>query len=81
MMTRYMGEIVSSGERNGTAGGGGGTCPFCGAAESAPFDNDSWMCLKCGWEYPTFAYKCAHPGCWEFVFSDCFCDKHKPQAD
>lgn len=59
---------------------GGGKCPFCGATGSVPSDYDSWFCQICGRDYPTRAFKCRHPGCWEFVFLDEFCDKHKSQA-
>jgi hypothetical protein len=60
---------------------GGGTCPFCRTPGSYPADSDSWYCENCRREYPTFAYKCAHPDCWEFVFGRDYCDIHKPQTE
>ena len=35
--------------------------------------------VACGREYPTRAYKCAEPDCWEYVFMEEFCDTHKPK--
>jgi hypothetical protein len=55
---------------------GGGTCPFCGASGSFPTDWDSWSCRSCGREYPTQAFKCRQPGCWDFVFMEDFCESH-----
>jgi hypothetical protein len=43
---------------------GGGTCPHCGASGSVPADMDSWWCPSCKRQYPTFAFKCHHPDCW-----------------
>lgn len=31
-------------------------------------------------KYPTFAYKCRRSDCWEFVFLDDYCDRHKPNT-
>ena len=56
---------------------GGRTCPFCGVGESNPADYDSWWCPNCRREYPTRAFKCAHPDCWEFAIPfDEFCERH-----
>ncbi len=40
-------------------------CPFCEADDQQPIE-DGWHCSSCGKEYPTLAFKCASPGCWQF---------------
>ena len=47
-------------------------CPFCGAQNSQPVE-DGWWCCSCDREYPTRAYKCPHPDCWEY---EIVCKKH-----
>ena len=59
---------------------GGKTCPFCGNSDSHPGDMDSWWCPHCEREYPTRAFKCANPDCWESVFLQDYCEKHKPKG-
>jgi len=58
---------------------GGGTCPFCGARGSVPGE-DSWSCPSCGRSYPTLAYKCRYPDCWEFVYFKDYCEHHQNEA-
>jgi hypothetical protein len=48
-------------------------CPHCGAKESHPVE-DGWWCPNCKREYPTAAYKCPHPDCWEYAI---LCERHK----
>lgn len=60
---------------------GRGTCPFCETRGSVPANMDSWWCPNCKREYPTGAFKCRHADCWEFVFLDDYCERHKPQAE
>jgi len=55
-------------------------CPVCGADNSWPMDMDSWYCLNCDHEYPTTAFKCRHPDCWEYVFLDEYCEAHKSHS-
>ena len=42
------------------------TCPFCGAHNAQPVE-DGWWCSDCQREYPTRAFKCPHPDCWEYA--------------
>jgi hypothetical protein len=56
---------------------GGGTCPFCGAGKSEAGYDDEWWCISCNRKYPTYAAKCNHPDCWEFVFLQDYCERHK----
>jgi len=57
---------------------GGATCPFCGALGCTPSDMDAWWCPNCKREHPTIAFKCQQPDCWEYVFLEPFCERHKP---
>jgi hypothetical protein len=56
---------------------GGATCPFCGKSDSQPSDGESWWCPNCHRDYPTKAYKCQHSGCWGYVSSGAYCERHK----
>ena len=51
------------------------SCPFCGSNEFTPIE-DAWSCRKCGREWPTLAYKCKHPDCWEWVYFKDYCRQH-----
>ena len=53
-----------------------GTCPFCDATESHPIE-DGWWCSSCSREYPTIAFKCPQPGCWEYA---ALCKEHSPPS-
>lgn len=52
-----------------------GLCPWCGAATGLLPVEDGWRCTSCGDEYPTRAYMCAEPTCWEFAIQR-YCDRH-----
>lgn len=43
-------------------------CPFCGNSDCLPLE-DGWSCQDCGREYPTGAFRCPHPDCWEYEIS------------
>ena len=78
---------TKTGTNKRTLGLGGRNCPFCGAgpphdplsrSPSPDVDDDSWWCPNCRRFYPTRAYKCAHPDCWEFIgLWDDFCERHR----
>lgn len=53
------------------------TCPYCGSKEPQPVE-DGWWCDSCQREYPTRAYKCPHPDCWEYPI---VCDRHRNWPD
>jgi hypothetical protein len=38
---------------------------------------DGWWCGTCQRKYPTRAYKCQHDNCWEWAFTEPFCERHK----
>jgi hypothetical protein len=52
------------------------TCPHCGSHDAHPIE-DGWWCSGCQRDYPTRAYKCPHPDCWEYEFS---CKIHNAPA-
>jgi len=52
-----------------------GLCPFCGAAGGAEPVEDGWKCLTCREEWPTHAYMCAEPACWDFTMGR-YCNRH-----
>ena len=55
------------------------TCPYCGAHDSHPIE-DGWWCSSCEREYPTRAFKCPHPGCWEYEIVCKIHNKNSPAA-
>ena len=71
--------IMSAGHGGEEPRLGGGICPYCGTSGSYPSDMDSWWCLHCKREYPTRAFKCRHPDCWEFVFGKDYCTRHETE--
>ena len=56
-------------------------CPYCGSTTSFPSDMDSWWCPGCKSVYPTLAFKCGHPDCWEFASLGDYCEEHQPRAE
>lgn len=50
-------------------------CPFCGAEGGAEPVEDGWMCLTCHEQWPTHAYMCAEPACWDFTMGR-YCNRH-----
>lgn len=55
------------------------TCPLCGRGNVAAADSDSWWCGNCQKTFPTLAYTCAHPGCFEFEADGRFCEIHSAE--
>ena len=57
-----------------------GRCPYCGSKHRFGVDMDSWVCCDCGKSWPTGAFACHHPGCFEWTW-DKYCEEHMRLVD